>query len=175
MKNTATHYGWVAKALHWTIALLVLMMIFMGYFFWHFQDKTFQAQVHNFHKSVGLLIFALMVIRFIWMLCNKKPAYPASMPRWQQIAAKTNAWCFYITLLLMPIFGWLIAFSAGFPPKFFGLFTVGEKIAKNKPLLEFAKDMHSTLAIIICILIGLHLLAIIHHTRRKDSILKRMC
>ena len=100
-------YSLVAIGFHWLIAALILLNLFLG---WRMNRITgldkftlFQA-----HKSVGMTVLALSVLRLLWRLMHPAPPYPASMKRWERASASALHWTFYGLMLIMPITGWII-------------------------------------------------------------------
>ncbi|WP_217430893.1 cytochrome b [Sphingomonas bacterium] len=103
----ARRYTLGAIAFHWAIAVLILLNIYLG---WHMNriaglDRFSQFQLH---KSVGITVLALSVLRVAWRLAHRPPPYPASMSRWERLAATATHWSFYALMLIMPLTGWVI-------------------------------------------------------------------
>ena len=75
--NTRTRYGTVAMTLHWIIAALVLTNIYLGLSFDTYPkgDPTL-FQVVQIHKSIGLSVLTLSIIRLVWRLINPVPPLP---------------------------------------------------------------------------------------------------
>lgn len=175
IKNNLEQYGSITRLFHWTIAILVIGMITLGVVMGNIDDKAIRGELYSIHKSFGLLILGLMILRLLWRLNNPTPLLPNHLPSWQKLAAHANHWLLYITLICMPISGLIMSTAAGYPPKFFNLFTVALPIAKNKALSSIAGDIHEILAWVISALIVIHLLgALKHHFIHKDNVLKRM-
>ncbi|MEZ6023867.1 MAG: cytochrome b/b6 domain-containing protein, partial [Hyphomonadaceae bacterium] len=137
MSEHAQRYSAVAIVLHWAIAAAILAMIPFG-FWMHGQaedgiisDEVFRA--FQLHKSVGLTVLALSLIRLGWRLLNPPPPLPEHMPGWERFVAKATHWAFYIIMIGLPLSGWLYV-SAGWsiheneplavPTHWFGLIEV---------------------------------------------------
>ncbi len=172
-KNTYQSYGSISKFLHWTIFLLVTGMIIYGYLMEYASDSS-KALVYNIHKLFGLLVLSLMILRTIWALVNPKPKLPSKIPLWEIALARLMHFSLYLILLIMPFSGWILASSAGKPPKLLGI-SLGLPITQNESLKNLADNVHVTLAIVIIVMVALHVLAALkHHFIDKDNILKRM-
>ena len=98
-------YTPAAKALHWLIALLIFVLFPLG---WLMDDLTGvqKFQVFNLHKSLGLTVLALMVLRVAWRFFNPAPELPASMPEIQRMAAHGAHVLLYIAVFAITLAGW---------------------------------------------------------------------
>lgn len=173
LQNTSLRYGSVAKFFHWTISMLVITMLFIGYFMDDIKDKEIMGQVINLHKLIGLSILVLMLLRLAWTLKNPKPLL-LTATRWERIAERSVHDLFYVILIAMPLAGWIMSVAAGHVPHFFS-WNISLPITQDKATAELAKTIHNTLALILIALISLHVLAaLFHHWIKKDDVLRRM-
>jgi cytochrome b561 len=197
--NMATHgnsrYSAVAIFLHWTIALGIICMVPMGWWMTdHVTDPAYAASVfrtYQLHKSIGLTILVLSVIRLIWRLTHAFPPLPDHMPAWEKAAARLSHVLLYVVILVMPLTGWLYV-SAGWnnqmnipfevPTLWFGLFQW-----PHLPGLAHAADatrgqvaglsiaVHAWLAWGAVALVAIHVAAALkHHFFDRDSVLASM-
>lgn len=173
--NTKDHYGSISRALHWLIALLVIVMLGFGFFMGDF-PKAYKPTVYMLHKSTGLLILFLMSIRLIWTLFNRSPDLPTNIPKWQAISARLAHICLYVILFAMPITGLVMSVAANKLPTFYGLFTVTiPGLQPNKALASLMNSSHEIIAWILLSFVFLHILAVLKHVFiEKDNLLKRM-
>lgn len=173
-RNTRYEYGSITKLLHWLIAFLVLFMLCLGFLMGYINNKAVFAKVINIHKLTGLAILILMIIRAIWTSINPKPELPVDMPFWQKYAACSLHFSFYIVLIIMPITGWIMSVASGYNPKLLS-WEITLPIAQSKSIATLFENIHSTLAIIIILMISMHVLAALYHLLyKKDNILQRM-
>lgn len=172
-RNTYQSYGSISKFFHWTIFLLVLVMIVFGFLLGDI-PKEWKGLAYNTHKLIGLTILLLMLLRTYWALRNPKPKLPNSVPLWQVAFARLNHFLLYLALLAMPIAGWIMSTAADKAPKLFG-YTLALPINPNETLSETAGYAHQILAYTIIALASIHILAALkHHFINKDNVLKRM-
>jgi len=183
--NSKIRYGAVAMTLHWLIAAMILFMLGLGFFMTRLDEtdeRTFP--LFQLHKSIGLTILMLTVVRLLWRLANPIPALPSGMSAWEQFAARGVHVLFYLLMIAVPIMGWATVSSAplAVPTMWFGLF--------EWPHLPFLADLpraekriveeplavtHSLLALAMLGLVVLHAAAALKHQfRDKDDVLKRM-
>lgn len=107
MARTTTRYSTVAIVLHWTIAALILLNIWFG---WRMSGLKGMAQFELFqlHKSIGITVLLLSVVRLGWRLINPAPPYPATMTRLERLAASVMHWLLYGFMIILPLTGWII-------------------------------------------------------------------
>lgn len=174
-RNTATEYGSMAKFLHWLVAILVITLLFVGFFMEDLPNGELKGIVYGLHKSTGLLVLTLMIIRITWTLTN--PIIRLELlPRWEAIASRITHGCLYILLLAMSLSGWAMSTAAGKIPVFYGLFSLSMPgIPFSKPLAGFFHSTHTYVGWTIAGLVTLHILAALkHHFINHDQVLKRM-
>ena len=134
-----------------------------------------QNVCYNIHKTNGIVIFLLALVRLGWRWAHPVPLLPADMPEWQAKLARTTHALLYLVLFLMPITGFLYTAMGGFPVPFFMLYDLARFVPVNKPVAEVFKYAHLTLQFVLYITVLLHVAgALYHHNVRKDGILRRM-
>ncbi|KGP63858.1 cytochrome B561 [Legionella norrlandica] len=173
--KVASEYSMLSKLFHWIIAFAVIGMLAAGFFLDDI-PKPFQGTAYMLHKSIGITILFLMILRFIWINIKGKPALPDSVRSWERALSGFVQYGFYILLLLMPLSGWIMSVAADRTPSYFGLFQAPLPwIEPNKSLAEFMVESHETIAWILIAFITLHVLgALKHHFIDKNNVLKRM-
>lgn len=178
IKNTETKYGITAKLLHWIIAILFVVqyiLIFWVKYMLPENSPTSSLLITELHEPIGMTIFVLGILAIIWRLNNVKPLFPFSMPNWEKCAATTVHILLYVTIIIMPLSGLLMAVAGGHPPSYFGLFTVPAFLPVNKTLSNYLFNVHEITAIAIIVLVIIHTLAALkHHFINRDNVLKRM-
>lgn len=176
LRNTQDTYGSVSKSLHWLIFLLIVAMLIIGLSMDSIVNEDLKHEVISFHKSLGLLIFGLIVLRIVWALINPKPrAMPNVSPLMKGLMHAMHG-TLYLLMLAMPITGWLMSTAARRIPSFFGLFSTPTfGIAKNRDFAHMVGEIHEALAWVLIVLVVLHILAALkHHYIDKDTTLIRM-
>lgn len=176
LTNSATHYGLVSKLLHWVIALLIIGLIWLG---WYMVDLTYFDKWYNqsltLHKAFGMLVLGFAAGLFVWKLVSPSPAAVANIPRWQQLAAHAMHHVLMLLMVAIPVSGYLISTSAGKPVPFFGLFDVPALFDKNDEVRDFAIELHFYIAYGIGFLVLGHAgAAIKHQLIDRDGTLARM-
>ena len=175
IRNDADHWGAVSIGLHWLTVVLVLGLAVVGLIMTELPTGTFKVQVYALHKSFGLTVLGLAILRLLWRLVAGAPKPVPDTPRWQDAIAKLTHGALYALLLLMPFSGWLFNSAAGFPLKWFGLFKLPALSKYDPDVKAFAHEMHETLFYVLAVLVLAHAAAaLFHHYRLRDRTLARM-
>src|SRR5688500_4587742 len=113
-RNTARRFGAVHQFLHWIIAVLVIGMICVGLYMTGLDPSPRMFNIYALHKSVGITVLALVVLRLIWRLSNIRPSpLPNHLP-WEKFLAAMAHALLYAALLVMPLSGWVMSSAEGF-------------------------------------------------------------
>jgi cytochrome b561 len=163
------------KWLHWLVAILVLGMLAVG-FFLSDMPSGFKATAYMLHKSTGLTILGLMLVRAVWMIVSGKPKLPESVPKWECFLASAEQYALYVFLIAMALSGWLMATASNKIPVYFGWFRVPfPGLLPNEKLADWMYSTHGTLAWIVLGLVFLHIAGALQHWLiQKDDVLTRM-
>ena len=174
--STRDEWGAVTRALHWLIALLVVVLATVGWYMKGLPNTPDKAAIYGLHKSTGLTVLALMLARILWRAFEGvRPAQPTGMPGWQVHAARASHVLLYVALIAMPISGWLFNSAANFPLHWFGLFAVPALSGPDPELKAAARFAHEFLFWCIAGLVAVHAsAALYHHFGARDGVLRRM-
>jgi cytochrome b561 len=175
VRNTAHRYGVVAQLLHWLVVALVAIQVALGMTAADLPISPTRLALLARHKSVGFLILGLMVMRFAWRLYSPPPPLPATMPEWQQSAARVSHGLLYATLFTMPLVGWASSSAANLTVSVFGWFQLPNLTTPDKDLAQTLIFTHVVMSRVLLATIILHVgAALWHHFVAKDDVLKRM-
>jgi cytochrome b561 len=177
-------YSAVAIAMHWLIAVLMLTNIGLA---WYFTQLKGPAEVAPLalHKSIGITVLLLTLLRIGWRLANPPPPLPDHMARWERWAAKGTHYVFYFLMLAMPLSGWAMVSASPLiklhPTVLFGVVpwpAVPYGHLDSDTLHGLRKlfgNTHATLAWVAYFMIALHVAAALkHHVIDRDDVLTRM-
>jgi len=174
-KSYTNTYGPVAVALHWIIAGCLVCSVIMGLFIGSVEESETTEQVLAIHKSFGVTIFVLMIARLLWRLTHPAPPLPASIPASQRIAAGLTHALLYVTLLAMPIAGYIAVAARGRETQFFGLFEIPQWVPLSRLLSQNATTVHVYGQFLVYALLAAHIGAALYHRFiLKDDVLARM-
>ena len=167
-------YSAAAITLHWLIALAVIGQ-FIGMRYAEGLERTdpMMGTVFMLHKSTGLTILVLTLIRLGIRIPRGFLPLPEHMAGWEVVLARTTHIGFYALLLLMPLTGWIFGISAERGLDWYGLFSVPPLPLKG--LAELAHEFHEYGAWVLLALFVLHVSgALKHHFLDRDLVLTRM-
>jgi cytochrome b561 len=174
IKNTATSYGWITIAIHWLSALVVIGLFALGYWMLTlgYYDTWYRLGPW-WHKSIGMTLLAVTLLRMLWVFSNPKPK-PLGAP-WEQVAARIGHGLIYILLLVTMISGYLISTADGRGISVFDWFEIPALITGIPNQEDLAGEVHWYTALALVITAAGHALAALkHHFVNGDATLKRM-
>lgn len=173
-----THYSNTAKLLHWTIAAAIVLQFVLANLAERAEDADLairQLALLANHKSVGISILALAIIRLGWRVTHVPPALPAAMPTWQVRASQFSHWSLYVLIIIIPITGWLMSSASAYSVSWFNLIQLPDFVAADSDLKNLFHEIHETLAKVLFLLALVHILAALKHAAiDKDGVLNRM-
>jgi cytochrome b561 len=170
-----TRYDAVAQTFHWVIAALIVTQFVLA---WSAEDLPLglhKLVLFARHKSFGMTVLMLAVLRLAWRLFHAPPPLPEGMS-WieRKLAPATHA-AFYVLLFAMPLTGWLMSSAKSYSVSWFGLFTWPNLIGKSDTAFDTLRETHDVLSWALLALVVLHVLAALkHHFVGKDPVLLRM-
>lgn len=175
LKNTPARWGAVSQALHWLVVLLILGQGTVGLLMGGLANGPDKIQVYALHKSFGLTIFALALLRLLWRWHAGTPRPVPGTPPWQQRAAWLSHALLYLLLFAIPLSGWVLNSAAGFPLQWFGLFNLPKIVATSDGLHATAEQVHELLFWALVAVALVHAgAALYHHLFQRDDTLARM-
>ena len=169
-----SRYTTVAIILHWLVAALLLAQFPLGWWMQEIPKQPVGPRVNafNLHKSIGLVLLALMLFRLGWRMAHPPPPLPA-MATWQRRLATFTHALLYAALIAMPLAGYLGSVFSGYPVKFFGM-TLPAWGAANAPLKDLMSSVHYVTSWVIAGATLLHVAGALMHVVAADGLLARM-
>lgn len=168
-----TRYTRVAIALHWTIAVLLVTNLGIGLLMDDLPDG-----IVPIHKSIGMLVLLLSLVRLGWRIGHRPPPLPASVKPWEKGLAHAVHWIFYAFMIFIPLSGWIFTSASPkrHPLTFFGLFGLPYfPVPQEKAISHVWHDRHETVAYLMLALLVLHVgAALKHRFLDRDRTLDRM-
>jgi cytochrome b561 len=184
--NTRVRYGTVAMTLHWLIALLLIGNLCSGFLLANVlpDDAWWHFDAIQLHKSIGLTILMLSLLRLAWRLINPIPPLPAGMSLPLRVLARGTHYLFYALIIGIPLAGWAWVSSSprGNPTFYFWLFRwpnipflANQPHATKVANSHLYHGLHADFAYFAAILLVLHIGAALYHQFfRGDDVLRRM-
>lgn len=189
-------YTKVAIILHWLIAFGILGMFAFGWYMtglpreapeqlsydlfdwgiytWELsKESSPRAFYFNLHKSIGITLLGLIVIRILWRITHKPPALLTSYKAWERKLSTSAHHLLYLLMVVVPMSGLVMSVAGKYGVKWFGIdFIAG---IESKPIREIFHETHEIAGLIFLAIIALHILgALKHKFIDKDETMQRM-
>lgn len=181
--RSGQRYGAVAIVLHWTIAFAIAGLLMLGTVMVRLTPgSSLQFELYQWHKSVGITVLALSLLRLGWRLAHPPPPLPANLRPWERALARLTHVGFYVLMLALPLSGWMIVSASlwNIPTVLYGAIPLPHlpilsTLEHKKPVEDALKEVHEWLAITTTTLLVLHVAgALKHHFVLRDDTLLRM-
>jgi len=176
LRNSSTSYGWISVFLHWSMALLIIGSFALG--LWMVTLDYYDSWYHQapqLHKSLGLLVAALWLIRSLWRLFDRLPEPEASFKAWEYKLGKAMHQLFYVVIFLLLLAGYMISTAEDAGIDFFGLFEVPAVLPSFAEQADVAGWSHWVLGWLLMVCVLLHTAAALrHHFIDHDRTLLKM-
>jgi cytochrome b561 len=169
-------YDKVAITLHWLVAIGVFVMIGLGWYMTGIPKGTPQrAFFFNLHKSIGVTLGIIVLVRVLWRWNHRPPALPAGTASWVVNASRLSHGLLYALLVLMPTVGFTASNFTKYGVTYFGLFKIGPLFAENKALYELFQGIHHAASEVLVIVIAIHIAGALKHLLiDRDGVFFRM-
>ena len=189
-------YTKTAVVLHWLIAIAIFGMFALGWYMsdlpkeapkqmaydlfdwgiytWQLAEEASPRTFYfNLHKSIGITILALIIIRIMWRIFHKPPPLLSSYKAWERKLATGTHHLLYLLMVALPVSGLIMATYSKYGVKWFGLSFI--KGLDNTPMRKVFEEAHELIGVIILVMLILHIVgALKHKFIDKDDTLKRM-
>ncbi|RED11138.1 cytochrome b [Pontivivens insulae] len=182
--NSTRRWGVITRAIHWVTAGILLWTLGLGIYMTNFvSDPLSQFALTQTHKSWGFVVFALAVLRVLWLaVAGKRPTLPGDTPAWQRKAAHASHILLYLMIFLMPLSGWVMSAAApiqdllNIENKVFNVLVLPDPWVPGVAWIEtVAWWVHYISGITLALVLVAHVgAALKHHFKDRDDVLKRM-
>lgn len=171
-----TRYDRVARMLHWIIGLALLGQIAFGWFLGEIPRGSPERGIAiNMHKSSGLILAALIVVRILWRLGHVPPGYPASVSSKQAGALRWGHALLYACMIGLPLSGYLASNFSGHGINFLNQIPLAPWGPDDKALYGLFNGTHDSLAALFSLLVAGHILFGLYHAFiARDGLSARM-
>jgi cytochrome b561 len=175
-QNTVTTYGWVAILLHWLVAITIFAMAGLG--FYMVDLDYYNAWYHKapyIHKSVGVLLLLVMLLRVFWRFGNVIPKAVEGVKAWEEKIASLVHKAMYLLVFAIMGSGYLISTADAKSIDVFGWFELPATLTSIPNQEDVAGVVHLVLVVILLVLVVMHAgAALKHHFIDKNRTLLRM-
>lgn len=191
-----TRYSKVAVLLHWLVALCIFAMLGLGWFMADLPKDAPKQSSYDFfnlglytwelakeasprtfyfglHKSVGVTLLALIVVRLLWRISHKPPAPLSTHQRWEQKLSTATHHVLYLLMLAIPVSGLIMATASKYGVKWFEIKIISG--LDDPALRDLFHEVHEITISLLVLMIILHIAgALKHKLIDKDDTMKRM-
>jgi cytochrome b561 len=174
-QSTPTRYSAVAQLFHWVIAALIVIQFVLGWAAQPLPLGVRKLALLARHKSFGMTVLMLAILRLLWRIRHPPPALPAGMTPLERVLARGTHIAFYVLLFVQPLTGWTMSSAKNYSVSWFGLFTWPNLIGKDESAFNLLRATHHALSKVLFAIAVLHILAALkHHFWNRDDVLVRM-
>lgn len=178
MPLRSTEHGWgvLVRLFHWLIAALIIAQAVIGLSMVGMGLTPAKVRVFALHKSIGITILALVLLRIAWRLSETRPVDLPTVPQWQRRAAHAMHLALYVLILAIPVSGWWFNSASNAPLVWFGVFDLPSLTGGYLPVWKpRALRLHQALFWLLAALLMVHVgAALWHHFKQRDDVLRRM-
>jgi cytochrome b561 len=174
MKQPGQHFSAFQRLLHWSMAVLIVTMLFVGVGMVSTVSRLHDSLI-AFHRPLGIALLALVILRLVVRLVRGTPPLPADLPLWQRLGAHGSHVALYALMIAMPLIGWSMLSAGGYPIVLFGGVHLPPVVPHNVTLYAWLRAAHTWLAMALYATVLLHLgAALFHALIRRDGVLSSM-
>ena len=175
IRNTTRSWGSVSKAFHWVIVLLILNQWIIAERAEDLPKGPALIQALWWHKSFGITILMLALLRLAWRWLNPVPDLAAETRPWERVLARISHVLLYALIFALPLSGWLMSSARSFTVSWFGFLQLPNLVAPDPELYERLHDLHHLLFKVLVGVAALHVAgALKHHFIDRNDVLRRM-
>ena len=174
-RNTTRAWGSVSKTFHWVIVLLIINQWIIAERAEDLPRGPALIEALWWHKSLGITVLFLAVIRLAWRWMNPVPSLVEETRPWERVAAKVSHVLLYALIFAVPLSGWMMSSARSFPVSWFGLFQLPDLVPSSSVLYEWMRDLHGALFASLVVVALVHAAgALKHHFIDRNDVLRRM-
>ena len=168
-------WGVVSQLFHWTCAALVIALGAIGLYMTELSSPVAKIRIYALHKSLGITLLALVVLRLLWRWTRPAPGPVPGMSRHLRLAADGTHGFLYVMMIAIPLSGWLYNSASGYPLQWFRRFNLPALAGKDEQLARLAHALHEYGFWLLLVLVVGHVgAALYHHLFLDDGTLHRM-
>ena len=174
-RNTSESFGSVTRVLHWVTAIAVLAALPLGVWISEMEVSLVSLKYFGYHKTLGITVLGLIVLRIIWHLINPPPQPLSHGVGWQDRLAKAVHRAFYVLLLAMPLSGWVASSATGIDTVVFNRWTLPSIAPASEAWEKAGFAVHGVVGKLLLACVVLHIGGALYRTLvSRDRTLQRM-
>ena len=168
-------YTKTAIALHWLLVVALLAQVGFGWFLEDVPRDTPARTIYvNLHKSTGIVIGLIILLRLYWRATHPAPPLPLTMPAWERVSAKWSHLLLYVCMIVMPVSGYVASNFSKYGVNFFNAIKLPPWGIDNSAIYGAFNATHVITSFVFVTLIAVHALAALRHLFKHDGVFNRM-
>jgi cytochrome b561 len=173
--ETIEHYSMPARLFHWLTVMLIVGQFAIAWTMPHVGRASVSIGLIGWHLTLGLAIGVTTTARVGWRLISPPPPAPSSLPVALAKLSRAMHWLLYSLLIILPLLGWINSNARGWSLNLLGAVPLAQLVAEGSPFGRAMGDVHSTIAIVFLVVVGLHVAGACYHAFvLKDGTMRRM-
>jgi cytochrome b561 len=173
-RNDAAGYGRISRALHWAMAALILGQLALGLTLMRLTPGLADLWLYGLHKSIGVTVLALAVLRLAWHRLSPPPAPLGDPGDWTHRLARATHVAIYALMILVPLAGWIGASASGIETVLWGRWTLPPIAPESAAWQDAGFALHGWAAKLLMVLLALHVAGALRRSYLGDGTLQRM-
>ncbi|MEZ5912415.1 MAG: cytochrome b [Paracoccaceae bacterium] len=173
--NRPDSFGRISRSLHWLMALAILAMLVLGRTIATMEPGLSTLWLYGLHKSIGVTLLALALLRLVWHRFSPPPAPLPGPPPWQMRTARATHAAFYVLMVAVPASGWAASGATGLDVLIFDRWVLPPLAPVSQAWEDRLFALHGVLTKALALLVVLHVAAALKRQYRdRDGTLHRM-
>ena len=174
LTNSADGFGWITQVIHWLMALALLGMLALGTVLVNMQPGLANLWLYGLHKTIGISLLALVVVRLAWHRFSPPPKPLGGVPHWQERLAVWAHRGLYLLMIAIPLSGWVASSATGIDVMFAGRWVMPALAPVSQAWEEAGFAVHGALTKLLLALVVLHVAGALKRAWAGDGTLRRM-
>lgn len=182
-RSPEQRYGDIAVIFHWLIALFIVGLLVIGKYMTGLEENDpVRFALTQWHKSFGITVLLLSVLRLLWRFTHKPPPELEGMPKWQSKAASGAHALLYLLMFGLPVTGWIMVSASplNLNTVLFNLVPLPhlpflEDSPNRADIAAAFHEIHEIASTVLILILIAHIgAALKHHFFDKDTTMLRM-
>ncbi len=174
LRNSPQSFGLVSRIIHWTMALLIIGMLALGLRIEGMEPGLSNLWLYGLHKSIGLILLALVLLRILWHIISPPPAPTGPPDAWPQRLARATHLAIYALLLVIPLSGWIASSASGLDVMLFDRWVIPSIAPVSETWENAGWTVHGVATKLLMGLLLLHVAGALKREMDGDGTLTRM-
>ncbi|PWT91130.1 MAG: cytochrome B [Proteobacteria bacterium] len=174
MTSLPHRFSLLQRLLHWLMAACIIAMLFIGVGMVSTVTPKYLPLI-ALHKTLGVTLFVLVLVRLALRLYYGVPPLPADLPAPVKLGARLSHLALYGLMIVMPLLGLAMLWAADYPVVLYGGIQIPPLLPQSDSLHTLLWNFHFYLGFAFFALVLLHVGAgLFHALIRRDGVFGTM-